>query len=237
MKKVTIGIPGYKSTGTHFGAGENNLEFIAEFGEPAIIMPHETDEQLKRYDMLYLSGGLDLNPKHYKSIPSYKSSNIDVFKENFYNNQLSYFVRNNIPIFGVCLGAQTLAAYFGGEITKNLPFHTQSPDRWEPAHNVFPVKACAEYDGQVMEVNSHHHQALMESGVPKDSNIIPLFFSKNEDIKKLPKQGDIIEAFTIKDKPIFGVQWHPEEFYDDFSVRIMEMLTKIASDSSAGKNK
>lgn len=230
MKKVTIGIPGYKSTGTHFGAGENNLEFISEFGNAAIIMPYEEEEELKRYDILYLPGGLDLNPKHYGSKPSYKSSNIDVFKENFYNNQLPYFVKNNIPIFGVCLGAQTLAAYFGGKITKNLPFHAQSPDRWEPAHNVFVFAEAREFTGKIitMEVNSHHHQALTYSGLDEKGMIIPLFFAKNED-KKASKQGEIIEAFKIKDKPIFGVQWHPEEFFDDFSIQVMNNLVNIVA--------
>lgn len=229
MKKAIIGIPGYKSTGTHFGAGENNLEFISEFGNPAIIMPYEEAEELKRYDMLYLPGGLDLNPKHYNSKPSYKSSNIDVFKENFYNNQLPYFVENDIPIFGVCLGAQTLAAYFGGKITKNLPFHAQSPDRWEPAHKVFAFAEAVKYAGKIitMDVNSHHHQALTSSGLDEKGTIIPLFFAKNED-KKAAKQGEIIEAFKIKDKPIFGVQWHPEEFFDDFSINIMESLAKTS---------
>lgn len=232
MNKVTIGIPGYKSTGTHFGAGENNLEFISEFGNASIIMPYEEAEELKRYDVLYLPGGLDLNPKHYGSKPSYKSSNIDVFKENFYNNQLPYFVKNNIPIFGVCLGAQSLAAYFGGRITKNLPFHAQSPDRWEAAHKVMPFAEAAKYaKARIMEVNSHHHQALTESGLDETGNIIPLYFAKNED-KKAAKQGEIVEAFKIKDKPIFGVQWHPEEFYDDFSIAIMEKLVAIANNTT-----
>jgi putative glutamine amidotransferase len=231
MKRALIGIPGSKSS-TQFGASENHLEFIEHFGDAVIIMPFETQEDLRRYDAIYMPGGLDLNPTAYRKSPSYKNSNIDVFKEHFYKVQLPWVIQNGTPVFGVCLGMQSIAAYFGATLTRNLLFHAQSPNRWEVAHQVFPTEHCVKYGGTIMEVNSHHHQALTQSGLDKGSPIIPLYYAPNED-SKIKKQGDIIEAITIDGKNIFGVQWHPEELYDDFSINILTSLCELRHSQQA----
>lgn len=223
-----IGIPGYKYKDDHFGVGINHIEFVNQFGNPRIIMPWEPFVQV---DMLYLPGGLDVNPAHSGSVPSFATSNQDVFKEWFYTQRLKAYIDANIPIFGVCLGMQMLATYFGGVITQNLLFHKTSTDRWTTAHNVYPAKfENLPFNVNAYKrfaVNSHHHQALTVSGLIKDGvsnpDILPLFYTRNAD-DYFTNEGYIIEAIAIKDKPIVGVQWHPEENFDNFSIETINTL-------------
>jgi putative glutamine amidotransferase len=202
MKK-TILIPGYKSAdGTSYGVGNNYLEFVSEFGNPRIMMPYE---EYVEGDMLFLPGGLDIAPRCYGEVPRFKTTNQDVFKQHFFDNNLKNYV-GKIPIFGVCLGFQALNVFFGGTLRQNLKFHKQSSDRWEDAHEVHTK------DGK-FTVNSHHHQAVMKDTLAADLEMIAHCKDKSE--------GLIVEAFKHRTLPIAGVQWHPEEFYDKFSAELM----------------
>ena len=84
MPKPVIGIPGYK-VDTNFGVGIANLEFVSTFGNPRIILPWEEDVPI---DVLYLTGGLDVNPTSYGEVPGFKTSNTDVFKQFFFEKRL-----------------------------------------------------------------------------------------------------------------------------------------------------
>lgn len=236
MKKKIIGIPGYNyaGKGEHFGAGANHLQFISRFGNARIIMPWE--EYVEGLDMLYLPGGLDTSPGNYGNSPEYKTTNQDVNKEFFYKHRLDKYIENNIPIFGVCLGSQMIAAKFGGKLTQDLVYHEQSSERWKTAHKISPFEADKKgnftyglktlwtYNMSKYEVNSHHHQALTVEGLSDE--IEPIFVTNNND-DFFTGDGDIIEAFKIRDRVIFGVQWHPEELYDVFSINIIRDILDL----------
>lgn len=221
MSKKIIGIPGYKnSNGESFGAGISHLSFLSTFGNVRIIMPWEEKVDV---DLLYLPGGLDLSPSKYGEVPHFRSSNHDVFKEFFLENRLQNYV-GNTPIFGVCLGMQSLAVYFGSILTQDFIYHEQSKSRWETAHKIYGT--WSDRDGtvhkkqNVFEVNSHHHQGVTIEGLNKDL-LQPLYVSENED-RHISGENFIVEAFSHKEYPIVGVQWHPEELYDEFTISIIK---------------
>lgn len=212
MKKV-IGVPGYKDakSNSSFGVGLTHLHFISQFGNPRIIMPWE---EFVEVDMLYLPGGLDLSPLNYGEIPGYYTSNQDVFKEFFFNRRLDAYIEAKIPVVGICLGMQMLAVKFGSKIHQHLLFHPQSPDRREAGHDVW----LADNPKKKFKVNSHHHQCVRLSQLGED--LVPLLFSKTADFTE-----PIVEAFEHKELPILGLQMHPEEWYDAFSVnKILNLL-------------
>lgn len=213
MKKI-IGIPGYKSSES-FGAGINHLAFISRFGEARIIMPWEN---LVDVDLLYLPGGLDTAPLSYGEEPSFKTSNQDVFKEHFLTNKLGAYIDKGVKILGVCLGAQMLAVKFGGKLTQDLLFHEQSSGRWQEAHEVYAI----DNSKYKFKVNSHHHQCLTINNC--SDNIIPIMLANNND-SYISGDGAIVEQFSIKNKQIYGIQWHPEELYDHHTVELMNKLT------------
>ena len=214
MKSKTIGIPGYK-TDISFGAGINHLEFISNFGNAKIIMPWE---KYVKVDLLYLPGGLDTAPSNYGEVPRYNTSNQDVMKEFFFRNRLKNYIEAGTPIFGVCLGMQELAVYFGSKLTQDFIYHSQSDDRWETAHCVWnPNNAKDKF-----EVNSHHHQGVLMSQLSDE--LEALYITECEEPFIKSDTDWIVEAFQHKSLPIMGLQWHPEECYDNFSINSMRGL-------------
>jgi putative glutamine amidotransferase len=194
-----IGIPGYKSE-TTFGVGLYNLEYVASFGDPVILMPWE--EYHKDLDMIYLPGGMDVNPKSYDEVPGFLTSNQDVFKQFFFEKRLWQYIEMGVPIFGVCLGMQMLNVHFGGKLVQNSFRHPNSADRWEIAHKVINLES-----GAIFDVNGHHHQLVTMNTLSKNLRAICLSETK---------EPVTVEALRHPTLPIVGVQWHPEEFYDDF---------------------
>lgn len=218
MKKrnITIGIPGWKNYSsdpntTMYGAGINHLEYISSWGNPRLIMPWETFAPI---DVLYLPGGMDLNPRTYKEVPSFTTTNSDVFKQFFFDERLANYV-GKVPIFGVCLGIQMLNVFFGGKLVQNLKFHKQSSLRWDEAHDIRMTTGRS--SGKKVKVNSHHHQGILLSTLSSDFDAVGL--AKNEE-----GYDEIVEAVLHKTLPIAGVQWHPEELYDEYSEYLFEVI-------------
>lgn len=207
MRKV-IGIVGSKVEGG-FGAGIANLEYISKFGDPHIIMPWE--EFNPNLDMVYLPGGLDVNPGTYGHVPSFKTSHTDVYKQFFLDHRLHSYVDAKTPIFGVCLGFQQLNVFFGGTLLQDNPYHPNSPERGVAGHTVTTT------EGWEFPVNSHHHQCVTKASLSHDLM----------QLAKMTGKSTVVEAFQHKELPIVGVQWHPEEWFDDFcDLHIKALLTE-----------
>jgi len=212
----TIGIVGYRSEdGTVFGAGCNYLDLISRFGKPYIIFP---DEKFVDIDLLILPGGLDIAPQSFGVLPTVKTGNQDVFKQFFYDERLSLYINANIPIFGICLGFQMLAVYFGSTLEQHLWLHPQSAERSVAGHTVEPLPEATRYATQPFEVNSHHHQGVFLHGL--SAELEPLALTKNTSNSDIM----LVEAFKHRSKPIMAVQWHPEEWFDEFSCLMIKDL-------------
>lgn len=197
-KRITIGIPGWKIGDNSFGCGVNHLDYISKFGNPRILFAQDDNAEI---DMLYLPGGPDVNPASYGHIPGFFTSNQDVFRQYFFDNNLPKYIEKGIPIFGVCLGFQMLNVQFGGTLTQEMRYHAQSKGRWEAAHRVY-IPGNGKKDS--FEVNSHHHQAVLHTDL--STELTALAYAPNEE----DKTNGIVEAFIHKTLPIAGVQWHPK---------------------------
>lgn len=200
MNKKIIGIPGWKTGENSFGCGVNHLDFISKFGKPKILFPEDDDEEI---DLLYLPGGPDVNPSCYGQTPGFYTSNQDVFRQYFFDNNLKKYIEKGVPVFGICLGMQMLNIFFKGTLTQDLKYHAQSKDRWQSGHKVYVPNMSKK---QFFEVNSHHHQGVLFSDLSQELN--PLLYSDNEE----DANNGIVEAFQHKNLKIAGVQWHPKFF-------------------------
>lgn len=209
MSKKTIGIVGYRNReGTSFGAGNTYLEYFSQFGNVRIIMPWE---EYVEVDLLVLPGGADVNPASYGEVPRYKTNDSDVFKQYFFDHHLKNYV-GKVPIFGICLGLQQLAVFFGSKLTQDIPFHEQSPVRWERAHKIIEVENPKRKEDTLPEVNSHHHQCVTIQNL--STTLVPTWIA----------DPYIVEAFKHKELPIAAVQWHPEELCDTVALGIVKEL-------------
>jgi len=97
-----------------------------------------------------------------------------------------------VPIFGICLGHQLLGLTYGGETVKMSYGHRGGNH---------PVKELS--TGRVLITSQNHGFAVLgnENGVPGAPDLEVTHVNLND---------ETVEGLKHKDKPVFGVQYHPE---------------------------
>ncbi len=138
-----------------------------------------------------------------RKIFSASSEDIDNNRDELEFNLIKEAVDKNIPILGICRGAQLLNIHFGGTLHQDIAsYYTEVPK----VHSVWPKKRV-EVDDQSrlydiltfhkVWVNALHHQAVDELG---------------EELAIVAREENgIVQAIEHTDRNfILGVQWHPE---------------------------
>ncbi len=116
------------------------------------------------------------------------------------------------PILGICLGHQTIAQSFGGEIVeaKNMMHGKTSQidvTAKTPIFSNLPPKFRA---------TRYHSLVVNQENLPKI--IEPTAYS--DDDKE-------IMALQVKGKPIYGVQFHPESIMSEYGYEILDNFLKL----------
>lgn len=242
-KNTLLGVVAWSVGDNSFGCTKAYLEWANRFGNVKLIMPWELEPQ-KELDVVILPGGLDTNPSVYKAIPGYKTSNQDVYKEHFVNNCLKNYIDAGIGVFGICLGAQQLAAYFGLDLAQDLHYHptTSSENRHVAAHRSRLLSHKFIEQGEiandkgfggmfkgkeVLLQNSLHHQSILipEGMLLPSGKLNPEY--KGDIIADTvfdPGYEDNIESFYHKNLPVFAYQGHCEEDYNEYCDNAMNWL-------------
>ena len=97
-------------------------------------------------------------------------------------------IKNNLPIFGICLGHQILALALGAK-TKKMKLGHRGANH--------PVKNLIKDN---VEITSQNH----------GFEIVKATLPKNIEVTHKSLFDNCIEGIRLKDKPIFSVQYHPE---------------------------
>lgn len=204
---MLVGIVGVIREGI-FGVSVSYMEWASQFGEVTIITP-ETKFN-KDIGLLVMQGGADVDPTSYGQKPSFKLGRPNPNHEYFDNNQLVDYVNAKTPIFGICRGMQALNVYFGGTLKQHINGHpTNEEDREELVHKVSVQNAFVNF-----AVNSMHHQVIDKLGSDLEATAHSV-----EMFKK-------VEAIRHTSLPIAGVQWHPEEINDSYSLEVVRSILK-----------
>ena len=98
--------------------------------------------------------------------------------------------KKNIPILGICRGAQLLNKKFGGKIQK-VKNHMRT------RHNIFFIKNSI-IKKSFLNVNSFHNEGIKKKDLSNKFNMLAKDKSEN------------VEMFISKNKKIIGTMWHPE---------------------------
>ena len=112
-----------------------------------------------------------------------------------------------VPLLGVCLGHQAIGAAFGGNIIKAPEiFHGKLSEVEHNKENIFKgidsPYSVVRYHSLIIEKDSLPDE-LKITGVLKDN-------------------PEIIMAIEHNEKPIYGVQFHPESIETDFGMKLIE---------------
>ncbi len=117
---------------------------------------------------------------------------------------------NNIPLFGVCLGHQAIARAFGGKIIRaDKPMH-----------------------GKISELT--HDKSGMFKGIPSPY-IVTRYHSLIAEKASLPDclevtaqtNDGVIMAVSHKEKPIYGVQFHPESIATEHGHALLKNFVEL----------
>ncbi|MDD5146006.1 MAG: gamma-glutamyl-gamma-aminobutyrate hydrolase family protein [Candidatus Pacebacteria bacterium] len=122
-------------------------------------------------------------------------------RDNTEANIIKYAINKNIPVLGICRGAQFINTYFGGGVLRDLKNYLNgSVEHVATKHKISIsniITARIKVSDQYI-VNSYHDDGFTRKEL------------SSELIDFAVAQDGIIEGFYHKSKPIMGVMWHPE---------------------------
>lgn len=160
-----------------------------------------TDIDFEIYDRLVLPGGGDIDPSYFGQ-ENDGSNRIDKELDEQQFSIFRKFFDAGKPVLGICRGCQIINVALGGDMIQDLPtaeIHKGIPDGGEDFYHkaaAEPGSVLYELYGAEFIINSHHHQGCGKMG------------SGLRCTMKAPDGA--VEAIEHEDRPVIGVQWHPE---------------------------
>lgn len=114
--------------------------------------------------------------------------------------------KDDVPILGICLGHQSIAQVFGAKVVRaDRMMHGKtsliSHDRSSPIFSKLP---------EMFTATRYHSLVVEKQSVPDCIHVSALSSDDNE-----------IMALEIVDRPIYGVQFHPESIMSEFGHEIL----------------
>jgi anthranilate synthase component 2 len=124
---------------------------------------------------------------------------------------IDYF-KDKLPILGICLGHQSIAQVFGGDVVraKNMMHGKTSVMRQSGTCEIFK-------DLPQEFIATRYHSLIVDKNSLPDI-IEPLAYSTDD---------DEIMALRVKDKDIYGVQFHPESIMSEYGHEIIGNFLKL----------
>lgn len=120
-----------------------------------VVIPYHSGLHLRQGDLMIFEGGTDINPRLYGAKPHPATQRSDHKRDLLECQAFGNAKKNNIPMLGICRGAQLITALVGGKLIQDINGHHHS-------HLV------ATGDGKRFMVTSLHHQMMYPWNLPGD---------------------------------------------------------------------
>jgi putative glutamine amidotransferase len=220
MAKPWIGIPTrFRDSGEPVDEIRRYLDAVLWAGGLPVMIPTFTPLSVvqgyrERLDGILLPGSpTDIDPAIFGEKPHPKLGKMLPERDALDLFLLEYGEKEQLPVLGICFGAQSLNVFRGGKLIQDIPsvvpaaaFHDDHGEPQQPGRHTVRLgkdSLLARLAGaDALEVNSFHHQAISEPG-------------KNLDVVATAPDGVIEGVEDTTGKFFVGVQWHPERGFQD----------------------
>ncbi len=179
---------------------------VAAAGGAAVELTRDADVEtvIAHLDGLVLSGGADLEPSRYGESAHEHLGDVEPERDEWEFALLREARRIELPVLGICRGAQLTNVYFGGTLNQHVELDEGSGHpQWDVdgrrrTHEVRVVvgTTLATLLGERLDVNSLHHQTIAVVG--------------SDLVVAASAPDGVVEALELSGHDLLAVQWHPE---------------------------
>ncbi len=203
------------------------VEQVARAGGVPLLLPPVDSPDLARaaaacvapLHALLLAGGPDIDPRHYAAQRQLATVEVRPQRDAWELALLDAALERDIPVLGICRGAQLLNIARGGTLHQHLPEeighegHRPAPAEYGPVEiTLEPDALPGSLLGSRISVPCYHHQAI--DGLGRGLAVTARALDGTVEAVQLAGR-----AFVI------GVQWHPEQ---DTDRRLFDALIAAA---------
>jgi anthranilate synthase/aminodeoxychorismate synthase-like glutamine amidotransferase len=152
----------------------NLVQYLGELGAELDVVRNDVEELLERQpDRVIVSPG--------PCTPAEAGVSVTAVKR---------FAENGVPVLGVCLGHQALAAAFGGTVVRGEPVHGKVADVEHDGRTIFRGLRSPLVAGR-------YHSLIVDPDLP-------------DALEVSARTGDVVMGLRHRELPAEGVQFHPE---------------------------
>ena len=206
---------------------------ITGAGGVAMLLPPQpvdsdiAERVLDGLDGLVITGGKDVDPAAYGQPPHPATDEPGRQRDAWEFTLLRAALERELPVLGICRGAQVLNVALGGTLHQHLPdiIGHNGHRAGNAVFTTLPVRTVpgtrlAALVGDSIDAQCYHHQAIADLG----EGLIVSAWDADGVVEALELPGD---GFVL------AVQWHPEETLDD--LRLFAAIVDAARSYASGR--
>jgi putative glutamine amidotransferase len=174
-----------------------------------VLDPRDADAMLDGMQGLLLTGGEDIDPRHFNTPAHVALGDIHPERDAFELALVRAARDRRLPTLAICRGIQVANVALGGTLVQDIPSewpnalaHESGRPRNERVHDVrvdTDSRLARALGADALQVNSMHHQAIKDVA----DGLIAVAYAPDGIIEGAEWTGD--------DWWMVGAQWHPEE--------------------------
>ncbi len=124
---------------------------------------------------------------------------------------IEYF-KDKLPILGICLGHQSIAQVFGGDVVRATNMMHGKTSQMKQQNN------CVIFKDLPQEFRATRYHSLIVDKKTLPDVIEPTAYSMDD---------EEIMALKIKDRDIYGIQFHPESIMSEYGHEMIGNFLKL----------